>query len=166
LGKARWAEMRGMSGTEQEENPMQPQPGWVLICKRQLVTRDKIYPVGSAVPLEAVAHRLQTLLDARFVYWTPPPDRQLAQPRDLPAQQPATQTRPTTIEIISDSDPVVSWKKTKEKMTEACGGDAARALDMLVATPAGAALFKLATQMATAAEARKQGRVSVEPVRL
>lgn len=51
-------------------------------------------------------------------------------------------------------------------MTEACGGDAARATDLLQADRAGAALFKLATAMATAAEAKRQGKLSVPAVRL
>lgn len=149
---------------QQEEKPMQsttvpPHAGWQLVVRRQITCAGRVYPVNSIAP--ATMRNVQRMIDARFLMWSPPSDDR-AVPYDLPPPA-AARPRPDVIEIVPDRDPVTSFKKTRAKLVEACGGDVAVAMDLIAANPEAAALQKRATHEACAREAKRRGVVSVSP---
>jgi hypothetical protein len=135
--------------------------GMVLLAHREITVGAMKYPRGSIVPPEAL-NNLQALLDGRFLVWAVKPHN-APQPRELPPAPPPP-TRPAVIELVLKSDdPVENWFASKKHMTAKCGGDAVMASDLLRSIPGGAQLFKDATRVACAAEARRRKVVSVSP---
>jgi acetoacetate decarboxylase len=142
-----------------------PSPNWQLVAKRQVTAGGKAYPCGAIVPVDALGRNLQAMLDARFLVWSPPSNQPRAAARELPTQ-PKAKPHPR-VEIMGDGiDAVADWKLTKQRMTERCGGNSALALDLLMSDVRARELFKIATRIATAAEAKKRKMISVPAVSL
>jgi hypothetical protein len=142
-----------------------PAKGWRMIAKRQFSAGGKVYPVGSAVPVEALGRNYQSFFSNHFVAWVPPSTKATAKPRALPPPE-KPKPRPEVRLVLDSDDPVENWNASKKLMTKKCGGDAVLAADLLHGDAAGRDLFRLAVKVATAAEARRLGMVSVPAVRL
>jgi hypothetical protein len=142
------------------EDVTQPRRGWKLTARRQLVLGGRVYPCGCEVPTAALGKNFRALLEAHYVEWSPPMSGATAKSRAI-TPTPAAPKAPQ-VEIIAHSDPVQSWKLSKAALAKALGGDVARAEDLLLKHPDGAALYKLATRLAAEAVRKQQrNRVSI-----
>jgi hypothetical protein len=131
-----------------------PAPNWVLVCRRQFQAGGNLYPVGSVVDVADLGRNYRSLLSSGYCEWQPP--RALSvKARPLPPAQAAAPPNPT-VEIVHDADDVVlSWRRTLDAMTERCGGNRARAEDLLLLDNAGSELFRRATRVRAERENRR-----------
>jgi len=138
-----------------------PGAGLVLVARREIRTSSKIFPVGSCVPVEALGRNFSALLSNHFVEFRPP-TKSLAKPRDLPAPPAPPQGNPK-VEIVSDPDVVVSWRKTLASMAEKTGGDFGRAHVLLMGDDKASEIYRRATRVDCLQRAKRQGVQSVSP---
>jgi hypothetical protein len=113
--------------------------------------------------VEALGRNFQAFLNTQMVQWRPPSDQVLAKPHKLP--KPQAEKRRPPVELIQDEDPVVAWQMSKVRMTKLTG-DPVLARELLLADADGRSLFKLATKVACAAEAKRRKVVSISPSQL
>jgi len=139
-----------------------PGAGWRLVAKRRFQTATQIFDVGCAVEVAQLGKNFAALLGSHFVGWVPPSTLITVKAKPLPAPPAPAKGNPP-VEIVHDADVVASWRKTVSLMTDRCGGNAARARDLLLANPVASEIYLRATRVWCVAEAKRQGVVSVSP---
>jgi hypothetical protein len=138
-----------------------PGPGLQLVVRRQFTSGNRVYPVGSIITdVTVLGRNYPTLMSSHYLEWGLPPASP-ARPYDRAVPQPQ-KTNPA-IEIVDDPDPVASWRKTLALTAARLDGDWGKARDLILADRAGADLFRMATRLHTASQARKRGLISVSP---
>jgi hypothetical protein len=156
-----------LTTTEQEMNrrneaPMAapPSPGWRLIAKRRFQNATHVFDAGCSVEPAQLGKNFASMLTGHYVAWVPPNDATFKAPRDLPPPAPPQKPNPK-VEIVHHDDVLESWRRTWRAMAEKCGGDAARAKDLLMAHDRGSELFRRATAVWVDREAARLGQISV-----
>jgi hypothetical protein len=137
-------------------------PGLVLVARRQFTAGGTIFPVGSEVPVAALGKNFAAMLASHYVAYQPPGDKPLAKRRAAPPPVPPQKNPPVV--VVSDLDgPLANWRATLRGMVEKCGGDSARAKDLLMANRAASELHAVAVRSWCDGEARRLNVVSVSP---
>jgi hypothetical protein len=149
-------EMRNALRTDEVMHPAKPD--WVLVAKRQVAVDGFIYPVGAVIP--SAIRNLEAMLSSKFVAWGPRPKVQI-EPRKLPEMD-APKPRPAVL-LVDDADVCEAWRLSKQAMIRLCNGNAAAAMDLLLADPTARDLFKRATAEGCRREAKRRGVPSVSP---
>jgi hypothetical protein len=139
-----------------------PAAGWKLIARRRLTAGGIAFPAGSELLPSQCGRNLRALLDSGSVWWAPPGQNVTAQSSPLPEPPKPAPTPPVEVIDVPDDAPE-SYRKSLELLVERCDGDAARANDLMMASPAGRDLYLRAVKIACAKEAQRRGKVSISP---
>jgi hypothetical protein len=161
--KTKTRENEAMRAARDEMVPVTlPGPGLQLTVRRQFTAGSVVYPAGSIISdIRVLGPGYSALMSGHYLEWRPGNSKPVAKARALPPPTPE-KPRPA-VEIIADPDPVASWHRSLESMTEKCDGNAARAKDMLLAHREGSALYLRAQKVWCDGEAKRRGVVSVSP---
>lgn len=102
------------------------------------------YPNGSLVPFPELAHCRNYLVLKSSGQLVDPPPGYVTNAKPILVTETATRTPNAPVEIVHDSDPVLSWKKTVDAMAAKMGGDVERVKCLLMADVHGARLCRAA----------------------
>ncbi len=124
-----------------------PHSGWRLIVRRQFSTATEKFPVGSEVSADQLGRNFRVFLSGHFVEWQPPSGAAIVvKPVKLPPPPAPAGPNPKA-EIIADDDAVICWRKSVSSLAATCGGDIAKAKDLLLLTASGSELFRRAAKI-------------------
>jgi hypothetical protein len=147
------------------EPPTTAPANFVLVAKRELKLGGVLYPCGAQIPVSACGRNFEAMLNNRSIAWTLPSDRPTPTARVLPTSPPPVPKPKVEIILVGD-DVVASRAATKAAMTEKCGGDSARALDLLMGDPGARDLWKCADRVECEREAQRRKVISISPDQL
>jgi hypothetical protein len=132
--------------------PMTSNDEQVLVARRQIRANGMVYNAGAVLPSGLRNER--ALIATHYAERRTRPTS-VVKPVPVPkADKPLA--RPKIEYVMVENDPVASWKKTRARYIEACGGVVSRADDWLMADSACRDLARQATQIACAKA--KEGR--------